>query len=162
MRILGIDPGVGRTGWGVVDFNANKFKVVDYGLIETKPNSAIEDRLLVISRDIEKIIKKNKPEALSIEDLFFSSNAKTAFMVGQARGVILLLAAKNNLSISIYTPLQVKMTLTGYGRADKNQIGQMVKVILSLDKIPKIDDTSDALALAITHAFSYKINSKIK
>ena len=107
--------------------------------------------------EIESLIKEYKPDVLSIEELFFSTNAKTAFIVGQARGVVLLLAAKNKLEVSIYTPLQVKMALTGYGRADKNQIAQMVEVILKLEKIPKIDDTSDALAVAITHAFSEKI-----
>ncbi|KKP79632.1 MAG: Crossover junction endodeoxyribonuclease RuvC [Candidatus Levybacteria bacterium GW2011_GWB1_35_5] len=107
------------------------------------------------------IIKKYKPEALAIEELFFNTNAKTAFIVGQARGVILLAASQNKLNISIYTPLQVKMAITGYGRAEKNQIGQMVKILLKLKTIPKPDDTADALAVALTHAFSAKM-SKFK
>jgi len=158
MVILGIDPGIGRCGWGIIEIRNSKFEIRDYGCVETRPNSPIEQRLLVISSEIERLIKKYKPDVLAIEELFFGANSKTALVVGQARGVVLLLAGQSNLSVAIYTPLQVKMALTGYGRADKNQIGQMVKVILKLEKIPKIDDTSDALAVAITHAFSAKMN----
>lgn len=157
MTIIGIDPGIGRCGWGVLEYEGSKFKVIDYGCIETKPNGEIEKRLLEIDREIEKIIKKFKPDIFAIEELFFGTNSKTAFTVGQARGVILLEASRNNLPVFVYTPLQVKMALTGYGRADKNQIAQMVKVILKLEKIPKIDDTSDALAVAVTHALSSKM-----
>ncbi|OGH47814.1 MAG: crossover junction endodeoxyribonuclease RuvC [Candidatus Levybacteria bacterium RIFCSPLOWO2_01_FULL_39_10] len=159
MRILGVDPGIGRTGWGIIDIENSKLKIVNCGCIETRAGTKVENRLLTISLEIESLIKEYKPDVLSIEELFFSTNAKTAFIVGQARGVVLLLAAKNKLEVSIYTPLQVKMALTGYGRADKNQIAQMVKVILKLEKIPKIDDTSDALAVAITHAFSAKLKN---
>ena len=159
MRILGVDPGIGRTGWGIIDIENSKLKIVDCGCVETRAGTNVENRLLTISLEIESLIKEYKPDVLSIEELFFSTNAKTAFIVGQARGVVLLLAAKNKLEVSIYTPLQVKMALTGYGRADKNQIAQMVKVILKLEKIPKIDDTSDALAVAITHAFSAKLKN---
>lgn len=157
MIVLGIDPGIGRCGWGVITVNNSQLTVNNYGCIETKANGKVEERLLVISKEIEGLIKKYKPDVLSIEELFFGANSKTAFVVGQARGVILLAAARNKVPVAIYTPLQVKMALTGYGRADKNQIGQMVKVILKLEKIPKIDDTSDALAVAITHAFSSKM-----
>lgn len=157
MVVLGIDPGIGRCGWGIIEIVNSKLKIVNSGCIETKPNGKIEERLLVISSEIEKLIKKYKPDVLAIEELFFGANSKTALIVGQARGVILLSAGKNKLSVAIYTPLQVKMALTGYGRADKNQIAQMVKIILKLEKIPKIDDTSDALAVAITHAFSAKM-----
>ena len=110
-----------------------------------------------IHEEISRIIKTHKPNALSIEELFFANNAKTAFVVGQARGVILLAAAEDNLEIAVYTPLQVKMALTGYGRAEKAQIGQMVKTLLNLKEIPKPDDTADALAIAMTHAFSNKL-----
>lgn len=158
MVILGIDPGIGRCGWGIVEsVNSSKSAALEYGCIETKPNKKIEERLLTISEEVEKIIKENKPDVLAIEELFFGSNSKTALIVGQARGVILLEASRKHLPVFVYTPLQVKMALTGYGRADKNQIGQMVKVILKLEKIPKIDDTSDALAVALTHAFSAKM-----
>lgn len=161
MIILGIDPGIGRCGWGVVESKNGKLKAIEYGCIETTPNSEVTKRLLKINDEIKKVIKKNKPDALSIEELFFGSNATTAFSVGQARGVVLLLAGVNNIPVETYTPLEVKMAVTGYGRADKNQVAQMVKVILKLEKIPKIDDTSDALAIALAHAFSAKMKSKI-
>lgn len=157
MRILGIDPGIARCGWGVIEVQSSKFKIQGYGCIETSAKQNTPDRLKQIYDEVSKIIKKHSPEALSIEELFFNTNAKTAFVVGQARGVILLAASQKNLPVSIYTPLQVKVAITGYGRAEKRQIGQMVKVLLSLKSIPKPDDTADALAIAITHAFSYKI-----
>ncbi len=159
MVILGIDPGIGRMGWGVITVHGSRFTVNSYGCIETSPKLKVEERLLQIYQELNKIIKEHKPEELAIEELFFNTNAKTAFVVGQARGVVLLAGAEKNLSVSIYTPLQVKMALTGYGRAEKKQVGQMVKVLLKLPSIPKPDDTADALAIALTHAFSYKINS---
>jgi crossover junction endodeoxyribonuclease RuvC len=157
MIILGIDPGIGRCGWGVIETLGSKPKAKDYGCIETKPNSDVSKRLLEIGGAIEQLTKEFKPDILAIEELFFGTNSKTALVVGQARGVILFSAAKSKIPVSVYTPLQVKVALTGYGRADKNQIAQMVKIILSLSEIPKIDDTSDALAVALTHAFSAKM-----
>lgn len=157
MVILGIDPGIGRFGWGIIKNTNNKPVIVDCGCIETEVNGEAQDRLLIIGRELEKIIKKYQPDTVSIEDLFFGANSKTALLVGQARGVALFTAAKNDLSITSYTPLQVKIALTGYGRAEKSQISSMVKVILGLEKMPKLDDTTDALAIALTHAFSYKI-----
>ena len=157
MVVLGIDPGIGRCGWGVIKVDGSKMQALDYDCIETEVNGKIEERLIVIDDSLEKVIKKHKPDVLAIEELFFGANSKTALAVGQARGVVLLGAGKNKLPVSIYTPLQVKMALTGYGRADKNQIAQMVKVILKLTDIPKIDDTTDALAIALTHAFSAKM-----
>jgi crossover junction endodeoxyribonuclease RuvC len=158
MITLGIDPGIGRCGWAVVEsVNSSKAKAIKYGCIETSSTKKTEERLLEISCEIDKLIKENNPEVLAIEELFFGTNSKTAFVVGQARGVILLEASRNKMPIFVYTPLQVKIALTGYGRADKNQIAQMVKVILKLEKIPKIDDTSDALAVALTHVFSAKM-----
>ena len=156
MRILGIDPGIGRCGWGVIETEKGKLKTLNFGCIETSSKIEIPKRLQEIYQEVTKIIKTYKPDALSIEELFFNNNAKTAFVVGQARGVILLAAAENNLTIGIYTPLQVKLALTGYGRAEKPQVGQMVKVLLNLKEIPKPDDTADGLAIAITHAFSAK------
>lgn len=160
MIILGIDPGIGRTGWGVVDSVGGKLQVKSYGCIETKPNSPVVERLLILYEAILKIIKEEKPDAMAVEELFFNTNAKTALVVGQARGVVLLTAGQRNIPLTEYTPLQVKMALTGYGRAEKNQIGQMVKTILHLEAVPKPDDTADALAIALTHAFSYKLASK--
>lgn len=162
MTILGIDPGIARCGWGVIEFEKSKVKVLNYGCIETSSEKEIPQRLEEVYAQILKIIKKYSPDALSIEELFFNTNAKTAFVVGQARGVILLAAQKNNLSIAIYTPLQVKSAVTGYGRAQKDQIGKMVKTILNLKEIPKPDDTADALAVALTHAFSNRLARQTK
>ncbi|MDO8639670.1 MAG: crossover junction endodeoxyribonuclease RuvC [bacterium] len=159
MKILGIDPGIGRTGYGIIEVISSKLQVISFGCFETEPNSKPSDRLMKIYDKIIELIKKYKPEALSIEELFFNNNAKTAFLVGQARGVILLAAEQKKVPIFIYTPLQVKVAVTGYGRAEKSQVGKMVKAILKLDKIPKPDDTTDALAIALCHAFSSKIRS---
>jgi len=156
MRILGIDPGIGRCGWGVIEAQNAKLKMLNCGCIETSPKKAVEKRLEEIYSEITKLIKTYSPEVLAIEELFFNTNAKTAFVVGQARGVILLAAAQSNLEIAIYTPLQVKLAVTGYGRAEKPQVGQMVKTLLSLKEVPKPDDTADGLAIAMTHAFSAK------
>lgn len=159
MRIIGIDPGIGRMGWGVIDGGGANITVQSYGCIETLAKQEVPQRLLEIQEALVAIITAHKPEVLAIEELFFNTNARTAFAVGQARGVVLLTAAQYRLPVSIYTPLQVKMALTGYGRAEKNQVGQMVKTLLKLDKVPKPDDTADALAIALTHAFSYKVAS---
>lgn len=162
MLVLGIDPGIGRLGWGVIESTGSKFKLIDCGCVETEVKGDIEKRLLQIDIDLEKIIKQYKPEALSIEDLFFGNNSSTAFAVGQARGVALLLAAKHNLPVSAYNPMEVKVALTGYGKAEKGQVAQMVKVLLHLEKLPKLDDTTDALAIALTHAFSSKFTKLTK
>lgn len=156
MRILGIDPGIGRTGWGIIESQKSNLKSQKCGCIETPVGMAIEKRLRILSEQLTQIIKEEKPDVVAIEDLFFNTNAKTALIVGQARGVLLLAAAEKNLPVAVYTPLQVKIALTGYGRAEKGQVGQMVKTILKLPSIPKPDDTADALAIAITHAFSHK------
>lgn len=157
MLILGIDPGIGRTGWGIVEVKSGKLNVGKYGCIETSQNLIVEKRLHNIYDDLVSILKTEKPDALAVEELFFNTNTKTAMIVGQARGVILLAAAQHEIPISIYTPLQVKIAVTGYGRAEKRQVGQMIKTLLHLDTIPKPDDTADALAIAVTHAFSYKM-----
>lgn len=159
MKILGIDPGIGRVGWGVIEVERSKFKAQQYGCFETKPNDAIPKRLNEIYSFITTLLREHAPDSLAIEELFFNTNVKTAFSVGQARGVILLAAAQKNIPVAIYTPLQVKMATTGYGRAEKAQIGQMVKALLHLESIPKPDDTADALAIALTHAFSYKMQA---
>ena len=157
MKILGIDPGIGRMGWGVIEKGkGSSFVVEGFGCVETMPNSDIPGRLYAIYDEVCRIIDEYHPDALAIEDLFFAKNAKTAFSVGQARGVILLAASQKNLSIAVYTPLQVKSAVTGYGKADKKQIGEMVKLQLHLKEIPKPDDTADALAIALTHAVTLK------
>ncbi|MBI2031586.1 MAG: crossover junction endodeoxyribonuclease RuvC [Candidatus Levybacteria bacterium] len=157
MRVLGIDPGIARTGWGIIEENNGKFSALDYDCLETSPNLETPKRLFEIYDKVIKLINKYKVDALSVEELFFNTNAKTAFVVGQARGVVLLAGAQKKLSIGIYTPLQVKIAVSGYGRAEKVQIGKMVKTILNLKEIPRPDDTADALAVGLTHLFSRKI-----
>lgn len=156
MTILGIDPGIGRMGWGVISIQNSELRIQNYGCIETKAGLPVETRLKQLHENLSKIIKENKPEVLAIEEMFFGANAKTAMVVGQARGVALLSASLNNMLVASYTPLQVKVALTGYGRGEKSQVGQMVKVLLKLSEVPKPDDTADALAIAITHAVSSK------
>ena len=156
VKILGIDPGIARCGWGIVEMENGKWKMENCGCIETLAGLAVEKRLKIIYDSVLGIIKKYKPDILAIEELFFNTNAKTAFVVGQARGVILLAAAEKNIPVSISTPLQVKVAVTGYGRGGKTQIGRMVKTILKLKEIPKPDDVTDALAVALTCAFTNK------
>ena len=154
MLILGIDPGTAITGWGVVQVENGKLKVESCGCILTPAKQNQAKRLLHIFSELEMIIKKTKPDVIAIEKLFFINNIKTAMTVGEARGVCLLVAEKNQVPIFEYTPLQVKQSLTGYGKAEKSQIQMMVKMILKLKEIPKPDDMADALAIAITHAHS--------
>jgi crossover junction endodeoxyribonuclease RuvC len=151
MRIIGIDPGTGILGFGIIDYLKDNLKLVDAGVIRTTKNDKAENRLEVIFNELTKIIDENKPDIMSVEKLFFAQNVTTAMSVSQARGVVLLCAKQANLNIFEYTPLQIKQSLTGYGRADKRQIQEMVKVLLKLNTIPKPDDCADALAAAITH-----------
>ncbi|MCJ8341755.1 MAG: crossover junction endodeoxyribonuclease RuvC [Cetobacterium sp.] len=151
MRILGIDPGTAIVGYSILDFKENKMTLVQYGCIYTDKNLLMEDRLCIIFDELEEIIKKYSPEHMAVEELFFFKNNKTVISVGQARGVILLAGRKNKLKIESYTPLQVKMGITGYGKAEKKQIQLMVKKILNMKEIPKPDDAADAIAVAITH-----------
>lgn len=157
MIILGIDPGIAKVGWGVIKDESGKQNVLDYGYFETSSKMDLGERLVIIYDFIIQLIKKFTPEVLAIEQLYFSANSKTALIVGQARGVILLAASKSHLPPASYTPLQVKQALTGYGQATKNQIQSMVGAILHLPEKVTQDDAADALAIAITHAFSYKI-----
>nr|WP_307774642.1 crossover junction endodeoxyribonuclease RuvC [uncultured Cetobacterium sp.] len=154
MRILGIDPGTAIVGYSILDFKENKFNLIKYGCIFTDKNLPMEDRLLQIFNELEIIIDEFSPQFMAVEELFFFKNNKTVISVGQARGVIILAGKKNNLKIESYTPLQVKMGITGYGKADKKQVQLMVQKILKLDEIPKPDDAADAIAVAITHANS--------
>ena len=156
MKILGIDPGIGRLGWGIIEPQGSSFIVYGFGCLETQPNSDIPGRLYAIHDEVCRIIDEYKPEVLSIEDLFFSKNVSTAFSVGQARGVVLLAASQKNLKVTVFTPQQVKSAVTGYGKADKKQVGQMVKLQLHLKEVPKPDDTADALAIALTYAVTKK------
>lgn len=154
MVILGIDPGYAIIGYGVIYYNANRFSVLEYGAVTTDSKDKFTTRLSQIYADVCKIIERCKPDAISIEKLYFNTNTTTAIDVAQARGVILLAATQNNIPVFEYTPLQVKSAVTGYGRAEKKQVMEMVKNILRLEKIPKPDDTADALAIAVCHAHS--------
>ena len=152
MRILGIDPGYAIVGYGVLDYRSNHFGIVDFGAITTHAGMDFGRRLEIIYDEMQVLIEKTKPEAMAIEKLFYNTNAKTVIDVGQARGVLLLAAQKNHLPVYEYTPLQVKQSVVGYGRAEKKQVQEMTRLMLHLDKVPKPDDTADALAMAICHA----------
>lgn len=162
MRILGIDPGIAIVGFGVVDKNGNRYSTVDYGAITTPAHTPLENRLKTIYDEMTLLFANFRPDAMSVEELFFNSNAKTAIAVGQARGVIILSAVENGVPIYEYTPLQVKQALTGYGRASKMQIQQMMKSMLGLSEIPKPDDVADALAIAVCHGNSVRYNDILK
>ena len=151
MRILGIDPGYAILGWGVIDVEGNHFSAVDYGAVTTEDGEDMPDRLKTLYNELMDIIAEYNPDQVSIEELFFNTNNKTAIFVGQARGVAILACVNSGVDIYEYTPLQIKQGLSGYGRADKKQIQQLVKMMLNLREIPKPDDTADALAAAICH-----------
>lgn len=151
MRVLGIDPGTAIVGFGVIDYEESKFKIVDYGCFYTDKDTPMEDRLCQIYEKLDDLIKKYNPEHMAIEELFFFKNNKTVISVGQARGVLLLCGKQNGLKIQGYTPLQVKTGITGYGKAEKKQVQLMVQKFLEMKEIPKPDDAADALAIAITH-----------
>ena len=159
MLILGIDPGTATTGFGLIVEKNDKLVFVNHGTIKTSKKESAQARLHIIYSELKKIIAAYKPKAIAVEKLFFGVNAKTAISVGQARGMSLLAAAEAGIPIAEYTPLEVKMAVTGYGKADKKQVQQMVKILLSLDEVPKPDDAADALAIAICHMNSYKLAS---
>jgi crossover junction endodeoxyribonuclease RuvC len=150
--ILGVDPGTAITGYGLVSFHGNRFSTVEYNCIKTPAKMEPADRLLILYRELEKILLKYRPDRMAVEKLFFNTNARTALAVGQARGVVLLLGAMAGLRVYEYTPLEVKQAVVGYGRAEKEQVQYMVKAILCLPEIPRPDDVADALAVAICHA----------
>lgn len=154
MIILGIDPGTATTGYGVVKKTKQGLQVLDYGCIVTKSGLSTAERLKEINEGLIELIKRHKPATMAIEDIFFFKNLKTAVKVSQARGVMILTACKERVSVAEYTPLQVKLAITSYGRADKNQVQKMVQVLLGLKDIPRPDDAADALAVAICHANS--------
>lgn len=155
--IIGIDPGIADTGFGVIIADQGKLKHVAHGSIKTPAGQPLNERLLKLNRELSALLQQHRPEIAVVEQLFFCNNAKTAFSVGQARGVILLTLTEAGLPILELTPLQVKQGLTGYGAADKKQIQQMVKVILNLKEIPKPDDAADALAMAVCGSSMHKL-----
>ncbi|OGE32084.1 crossover junction endodeoxyribonuclease RuvC [Candidatus Daviesbacteria bacterium RIFCSPHIGHO2_01_FULL_44_29] len=161
MIILGIDPGISRIGWGLVEELKGRLSPIKYGCLETSPKHSEESRLLEIHIFFSKLIAEFNPDIVSLEQLFFAANTKTAFSVGQARGVLILTMTQKKIPIQSFTPLQVKLAICGYGRAEKKQIQQMVKALLNLTTIPEPDDAADALAIALTFAFSYKLDKKL-
>ena len=177
MIIIGIDPGIATTGYGVIETpflklrtktikskmkkakvakNTAGFSCLSYGLIKTTPSFTTAERLYKLSRELTKLINKYKPEALAIENVYFFKNLKTAMPVSQAKGVILLTAAKKKIPVFEFAPLQVKMVITGYGRAEKRQVQEMIRILLGLDKIPSPDDAADALGIAVCCALGIK------
>ena len=161
MRILGIDPGFAITGYSIIDYVGNKFKLIHSGAVTTKAGMSFPTRLTKIYDDLSMLIQEYKPDAVSVEELFFNQNIKTAINVAQARGVILTVGCKMNVPTYEYTPLQVKQAVTGYGRADKIQVQKMVKTILNVEKLPKLDDITDSMAIAICHGHSAKFVNKL-
>lgn len=160
LRVLGLDPGTATTGWAVLEEDARgEIKPLAYGHISTEKNQPDEKRIAEIASDLENIIKKYSVREAAVEKLFFFKNQKTVIEVAQARGAVLLTLVKNNVKVASYTPLQVKQAITGYGRADKKQLQEMTKNILHLKKLPTPDDTADAIAIAVCHLNSRKINN---
>ncbi len=157
MIILGIDPGMARCGFGIIEKKGSRIKYLSTGVIESISGLKQEARLEIVYKGIKKLIKRFKPDIIAIESLFFSRNVKTAFRVGEARGVILLAGQLQKIKIMEFTPLQVKISITGYGFAEKLQVQKMVKMLLGLKEIPKPDDAADALAIAICCANSLKM-----
>lgn len=156
MRIIGIDPGTGILGFGVIEIKNDKVILLDAGVITTPAHTPLEERLLEINNSLDEIIAENKPHAMSIEKLFFSKNVTTAISVSHARGVAMLAGKKAGLTIHEYTPVEIKMAITSYGKADKKQVQEMVKILLNLKHTPQPDDAADALATALTHAQSMR------
>jgi len=150
--VLGIDPGTARMGYGVVSREGSQLEMIDYGCLETTNDRPLEQRLLIIHEGLTDLIETHRPEAMGVERLFFNKNVQTAMAVGQARGVVLLVAAQHGLPVFEYGPHEVKLAVTGYGRAPKDQVQRMVQLVLSMSQIPKPDDAADALAVAVCTA----------
>lgn len=154
MIVLGIDPGTARTGYGIVAREGSRLTVLDYGCLETIPDRPLEARLLLIHEAVSELIEVHRPEAIGVERLFFNRNVQTAFAVGQARGVVLLAAAQHGLRLLEFGPHEVKVAVTGYGRAPKEQVQRMVQIVLAMTELPRPDDAADALAVAVCTAHS--------
>ena len=152
MIILGIDPGIAIVGWGVIEYSGSRFKTLGYGSIQTPAGQATEERLAAIYESLKKLIATYHPDEVAVEELFFNTNQTTGIRVAEARGVIIMCAHQCGVKIAEYTPLQVKQSVVGYGRAEKQQVITMVTMLLGLSKPPKPDDTADALAIAVCHA----------
>ena len=162
MRILGLDPGLARLGFGIIDEEGNKLKLVDYGIINSEPDITFPERLKLLYDDLDFLINRYKPDIVVVEELFYNRNATTAIKVAQARGVQVLCCQKHNLPLYEFTPLQVKQTITGYGRADKKQVQLMVKNLLNMDHMPQPDDAADAIAIAICLSFAGRFKDQYR
>lgn len=162
MLVLGIDPGTATTGYGLVKYEAGRQIMIDYGIISTPANMDMALRLCKINREVDELITKYSPDVVGVEQLYYQKNSKTVITVAQGRGVILMTVANRGIEVAEYTPLQVKQAVVGYGKADKTQVQYMVQKILNLKEPPKPDDAADALAVAICHINSYKLNSIYK
>lgn len=156
MIVLGIDPGTAATGYGVLERTGTRLRAIDFGCLTTDPSVSPEGRLLVIHAGIGELIETHRPALVAVERLFFNKNVQTAFAVGQARGVVLLAAAQHRVPVREYTPNEVKLAVTGYGRAPKEQVQRMVQLVLGLPALPRPDDAADALAVAICLAHAYR------
>lgn len=162
MIIFGVDPGLAIVGYGIIEYSGNRYRAIDYGCIKTEAKTPFTERLKIIYDELSSIIDRYDPDDLAIEELFFNKNAKTALKVGQARGVEILSAVNKGVDVYEYTPLQIKQAVAGYGRADKKQVQEMVKLLLNLQKIPSPDDVADALAVAICHSSCLKFKDMFK
>ena len=161
MRILGFDPGLATVGYGVIESDGRNNVAVDYGVIKTPPDENTAVRLAMIDAAAAELMDRFRPDAVAVEELFFNTNITTGIRVAEARGVLLVCAVKLCGNLFEYTPLQVKQAVTGYGRADKIQVQRMVKMILNEEKLPKLDDITDSMAMAICHAHSAKFSEKL-
>ncbi|MGB9613276.1 MAG: crossover junction endodeoxyribonuclease RuvC [Candidatus Margulisiibacteriota bacterium] len=162
MLILGIDPGLATTGFGLVKQHGDRLLHVECGCITTPSNFDPHKRLEKIYSELKQLLIDYKPDALALERIYFGANSKTAMMVGQARGIVLLVAAEKRIAIYEYTPLEIKLAITGYGKADKKQVQEMIKTLLRLESLPKPDDAADALAVAICHLHSFKLSADLR
>jgi crossover junction endodeoxyribonuclease RuvC len=162
MLVLGIDPGLATTGYGLVREDGGGLQAIAYGVVRTPAKRPLAERLQKIYRELGTIVQKYRPDESAVEELFFSTNVRTAMQVGQARGVVLLALAEAGLEVAEYTPLTIKEATTGFGGADKAQMQNMVKILLNLDEIPRPDDAADALAVAICHLHSARLNRAVR
>lgn len=154
MKILGIDPGFGRLGYAILQIDKKSFRVIDCDCFETRAKSDFSKRLVLVADKVKKLISKHRPDIMAIEKIFFAKNQKTALQIAEVRGVLLYLAASSNVPAYEHTPLEVKMALCGYGRATKEQVQKMLKILLKLPSLPRSDDATDALAIGLTCAYS--------
>ncbi len=152
MRILGIDPGYALMGWGVIETDGSRMRLINYGCVETRAGQPMQHRLRTLQLGVQTLVNTYKPDDVAFEELFFARNVTTALMVGAARGAAIIAAAEYTENLYEYTPMQIKQAVTGYGKADKKQVQQMVKLLMHMETIPTPDDAADAIAAAITHA----------